>query len=45
MATRAPEGTTLLMRASGEQSDEAVDALRQLVERNFDEEHTDASPG
>jgi len=45
MATRAPEGTLLLMRANGERSEEAVDALRQLVERNFDEEHSDASPG
>lgn len=37
MGTKAPKGTRLLLRASGEQSSSAVAALIALVERNFDE--------
>jgi phosphocarrier protein HPr len=37
MAMKAPAGTTLHIRASGEGCAEAVEALRALVERNFDE--------
>lgn len=37
MAMKAPEGTVLHIRASGKDADEAVAALRALVERNFDE--------
>ncbi|MEO4042330.1 HPr family phosphocarrier protein [Hoeflea sp. CAU 1731] len=45
MAARAPEGTRLLMRANGETSLEALAALKGLVERDFDEAHSDASLG
>ncbi len=37
MAAKAPKGTTLHLRASGEGADEAVAALVALVERDFDE--------
>jgi len=37
MAMKAPAGTTLHIRASGEGCAEAVEALRALVERDFDE--------
>ncbi len=37
MATRAPKGTMLHIRASGEAADEAVGALAELVRRDFDE--------
>jgi phosphocarrier protein HPr len=37
MAARAPKGTVLHIRASGERADEAVDALVELVRRDFDE--------
>jgi len=37
MAMKAPAGTRLLIRASGERAVEAVEALRSLVERDFDE--------
>lgn len=39
MGLKAPEGTSLQIRASGESSEDAVFALRGLVERNFDEAH------
>jgi phosphocarrier protein len=38
MATRAPKGTMLHIRASGEAAGEAVGALTELVRRDFDEE-------
>jgi phosphocarrier protein HPr len=37
MATKAPKGTTIYLRAEGEGAGEAVDALVALVERDFDE--------
>lgn len=37
MATKAPKGTRLCLRADGEQAREAVEALVGLVERDFDE--------
>jgi phosphocarrier protein len=37
MAAKAPKGTTLFLRASGEGAAEAVDALVALVTRDFDE--------
>lgn len=37
MATKAPQGTILHFRAEGEDADAAVEALVDLVERDFDE--------
>lgn len=37
MATKAPKGTVLHLRASGEGAEDAVKALVELVERDFDE--------
>jgi phosphocarrier protein HPr len=37
MAMKAPEGTVLHIRATGGDAEDAVAALRALVERNFDE--------
>lgn len=37
MALKAPAGTRLFIRASGEGAGAAVDALRALVQRDFDE--------
>jgi phosphocarrier protein len=37
MALKAPAGTRLHIRASGEMAQDAVDALRDLVQRDFDE--------
>ncbi|MER9306529.1 HPr family phosphocarrier protein [Mesorhizobium sp. M0293] len=37
MATKAPKGTVLHIRASGDGADDAVDALVELVRRDFDE--------
>ncbi|MET0599915.1 MAG: HPr family phosphocarrier protein [Mesorhizobium sp.] len=37
MAAKAPQGTLLHLRASGERAAEAVDALVGLVQRDFDE--------
>jgi phosphocarrier protein HPr len=37
MAAKAPKGTTMHLRAEGDDADEAVDALVGLVERDFDE--------
>jgi phosphocarrier protein HPr len=37
MAAKAPKGTVLHLRASGEAAEAAVAALVGLVERNFDE--------
>ena len=39
MGMKAPEGTHLQIRADGDVADEAVAALRGLVERDFDEAH------
>ena len=38
MAAKAPKGTTMHLRAEGEDADEAIDALVGLVERDFDED-------
>jgi len=38
MAARAPQGTTLYLRAEGDRAAAALDALVALVERDFDEE-------
>jgi phosphocarrier protein HPr len=37
MATKAPQGATLYLRAEGEDAPEALAALVGLVERDFDE--------
>lgn len=37
MAAKAPKGTVLHIRASGDGADNAVDALVELVRRDFDE--------
>ena len=37
MATKAPKGSTLHLRAEGEDADRAIEALVGLVERDFDE--------
>ena len=42
MATRVPMGATLHLRARGAGAGEAVEALRSLVERHFDEGGVDA---
>jgi phosphocarrier protein HPr len=42
MAAKAPKGTVLYMRASGEGAKQAIDALVGLVERDFDEDKADA---
>jgi len=38
MATKAPAGTTLHFRASGEGAKTALDAIVALIDRDFDEE-------
>ena len=42
MATRAPRGTTLHLRASGDGAEAAIGALVALVERDFDEDEAHA---
>jgi phosphocarrier protein len=37
MATKAPKGTVLHLRASGEDAENAIKALVELIERDFDE--------
>ncbi|MER8750038.1 HPr family phosphocarrier protein [Mesorhizobium sp. M1050] len=37
MATKAPKGTVLHIRANGDGANDAVDALVELVRRDFDE--------
>lgn len=37
MATKAPKGATLYIRADGDDADEAVEAIVGLVQREFDE--------
>ena len=37
MATKAPKGTTLHFRASGERADEALESIVALIDRDFDE--------
>jgi phosphocarrier protein HPr len=43
MATKAPRGATLFLRAEGEDAREALDALVSLVARDFDEGDTHAN--
>jgi phosphocarrier protein HPr len=42
MAMKAPRDATLHFRAEGDGAVDAVDALSELVQRNFDEDHADA---
>jgi phosphocarrier protein HPr len=42
MAAKAPKGTVLHLRAAGDRATEAVEALKALVERDFDEDDTHA---
>jgi phosphocarrier protein len=44
MALKAPTGASLHIRAIGEKAEAAVEALRALVERDFDEVSGDAEP-
>ncbi len=37
MATKAPKGATLFLRAEGEDAQEALEALVSLIVRDFDE--------
>jgi phosphocarrier protein HPr len=37
MAAKAPQGSTLFLRAEGEDAQDAIDALVSLVTRDFDE--------
>lgn len=45
MAAKVPQGIELHFRAAGHDADDAVAALIGLVERDFDEAHTDARGG
>lgn len=42
MATKAPKGATLFLRADGPDADDAIAALVDLVERDFGEDGTHA---
>ena len=42
MAAKAPKGSTLHLRADGSGAADAVEALRALIERDFDEESAHA---
>ena len=42
MAAKAPKGTVLYLRATGEGAERALGALVGLVERDFDEDKADA---
>lgn len=42
MAAKAPKGTVIHLRASGERAEDAVAALVRLVERDFDESEAHA---
>ena len=42
MATKAPKGATLFIRAEGDDAADAIEALVGLVERDFDEGGTHA---
>ena len=42
MAAKAPKGTVLHLRATGEGAEQALSALVGLVERDFDEDKADA---
>jgi phosphocarrier protein HPr len=44
MATKAPKGATLFLRAEGEDAQQALDALVSLVARDFDEGAPHAQP-
>jgi phosphocarrier protein HPr len=37
MATKAPKGSTLYLRAEGDDAGDAIEALVDLVQRDFDE--------
>jgi phosphocarrier protein HPr len=42
MATKAPKGSTLYLRAEGDDAEDAIEALVRLVQRDFDEGATHA---
>ena len=42
MATKAPKGSTLYLRAEGADAGDAIEALVRLVRRDFDEGGSDA---
>ncbi|MBI4921906.1 MAG: HPr family phosphocarrier protein [Devosia nanyangense] len=42
MATKAPKGSTLYLRAEGADAGDAIEALVRLVRRDFDEGSSDA---
>ncbi|MHB1103699.1 MAG: HPr family phosphocarrier protein [Devosia sp.] len=44
MATKAPKGSTLFLRAEGEDAQDAIDALVSLIKRDFDEGAEHAHP-
>jgi phosphocarrier protein HPr len=44
MATRAPKGATLFLRAEGDDAEDAIAALVSLVQRDFDEGAGHAQP-
>lgn len=44
MATKAPKGATLFLRAEGDDAEDALAALVGLVERDFDEGTAHAQP-
>ena len=44
MATKAPKGATLYLRAEGADAATAIDALVGLIERDFDESSGDGHP-
>ena len=43
MAAKAPKGSTLYLRAEGDDAGDAIEALVDLVERDFDEGGTHAA--
>ena len=43
MATRAPKGSMLYLRAEGDDAGDAIEALVDLVQRDFDEGGTHAA--
>jgi phosphocarrier protein HPr len=44
MATKAPKGATLFLRAEGHDAEDAITALVHLVQRDFDEGAEHAQP-
>ena len=44
MATKAPKGATLYLRAEGADAENAISAIVGLIERDFDESSGDGHP-